>query len=29
MTGITINDEVCALADQVTKVETMLYKIWD
>ncbi len=29
MTGITINDEVCALADQVTKVETMLFKIWD
>ncbi|MDE6319348.1 MAG: cob(I)yrinic acid a,c-diamide adenosyltransferase [Lachnospiraceae bacterium] len=29
MTGITLNDEVCALADQVTKVETMLFKIWD
>lgn len=29
MTGITLNDEVCALADRVTKVETMLFKIWD
>ena len=29
MTGITLNDKVCALADQVTKVETMHFKIWD
>ena len=29
MTGITLNDRVCALADQVTKVETMHFKIWD
>lgn len=29
MTGITLNDEVCALADQVTKVETLHFKIWD
>ncbi len=29
MTGIALNDKVCALADQVTKVETMHFKIWD
>ena len=29
MTGITINDEVCALADNVTRVETMHFKIWE
>lgn len=28
MTGITLNDEVCMLADEVTKVETMQFKIW-
>lgn len=28
MTGIALNDEVCALADNVTKVETMYFKIW-
>lgn len=28
MTGITLNDEVCVLADEVTKVETMQFKIW-
>lgn len=29
MTGITLNDEVCVLADEVTKVETMQFKIWE
>ena len=29
MTGIALNDEVCALADNVTKVETMYFKIWE
>ena len=28
MTGITLNDDVCVLADEVTKVETMRFKIW-
>ena len=28
MTGISLNDEVCMLADEVTKVETMQFKIW-
>lgn len=28
MTGISLNDEVCVLADEVTKVETMRFKIW-
>ena len=29
MTGISLNDEVCVLADEVTKVETMQFKIWE
>ena len=29
MTGITLNDDVCVLADEVTKVETMQFKIWE
>ena len=29
MTGITLNDEVCFLADEVTKVEKMRFKIWE
>ena len=29
MTGITLNDEVCILADEVTKVEKMRFKIWE
>ena len=29
MTGITLNDEVCMLADEVTKVETMRFKKWN
>ena len=29
MTGITLNDDVCILADEVTKVETMRFKIWE
>ncbi|MDE6739639.1 MAG: cob(I)yrinic acid a,c-diamide adenosyltransferase, partial [Lachnospiraceae bacterium] len=29
MTGITLNDEVCMLADEVTKVETMRFKKWE
>ena len=29
MTGITLNDAVCVLADEVTKVETMQFKIWE
>lgn len=29
MTGITLNDEVCTLADNVTRVETMHFKIWE
>ena len=29
MTGISMNDEVCFLADEVTKVETMQFKIWE
>ena len=29
MTGITLRDDVCALADQVTRVETMHFKIYE
>lgn len=29
MTGIALNDEVCILADEVTRVETMQFKIWE
>ncbi len=29
MTGISMNDDVCVLADEVTKVETMRFKIWE
>ena len=29
MTGITLNDEVCMLADEVTRVESMRFKKWD
>ncbi len=29
MTGISMNDQVCFLADEVTKVETMQFKIWE
>lgn len=29
MTGITLDDDMYVLADEVTKVETMQYKIWE
>lgn len=29
MTGITLNDEVCMLVDEVTRVETMQFKKWE
>ena len=29
MTGITLDDEMYVLADEVTKVETMQFKIWE
>lgn len=28
MTGISLNDEVCMLADEVTKMETVKFKVW-
>lgn len=28
MTGITLNDEVCILADEVTRMETVKFKVW-
>lgn len=29
MTGTSMNDQVCALVDEVTKVETMCFKVWE
>lgn len=29
MTGISLDDQVCALADEVVRVENMKFKIWD
>ena len=28
ITGITLNDDVCALADEVTRMETVKFKVW-
>lgn len=28
MTGISLNDEICMLADEVSKIETMKFKCW-
>lgn len=28
MTGISLNDEVCMLADEVSRIETMKFKCW-
>ena len=29
MTGITLDDEVCVLADEVSKIQTLNFKKWD
>ncbi len=29
LTGITLNDEICVLADQVSKIETVKFKVWE
>ena len=28
MTGISLNDEICMLADEVSKIETLKFKCW-
>ncbi|WP_342759555.1 cob(I)yrinic acid a,c-diamide adenosyltransferase [Kineothrix sedimenti] len=28
ITGITLNDDVCALADEVTRMDTVKFKVW-
>lgn len=28
MTGINLNDEICILADEVSKIETVKFKVW-
>ncbi len=29
LTGITLNDEICMLADEVSKIETVKFKVWE
>lgn len=29
LTGTTLNDEICILADEVSKIETVKFKVWD
>lgn len=29
LTGITMNDEICFLADEVSKIETMKFRTWE
>lgn len=29
LTGIKLNDEICVLADEVSRIETVKFKVWD
>lgn len=29
LTGITLTDEICVLADEVSKIETVKFRVWD
>lgn len=29
LTGITLNDEICILADEVSKIETVKFRVWE
>lgn len=29
LTGIALNDEICVLADQVSQIETLKFKVWE
>lgn len=29
LTGITLKDEICALADEISKIETMKFRVWE
>ena len=29
LTGIKLNDEICVLADEVSKIETVKFKVWE
>ncbi|MCM1026563.1 MAG: cob(I)yrinic acid a,c-diamide adenosyltransferase [Roseburia sp.] len=29
LTGIQLNDEICVLADEVSKIETVKFKVWE
>lgn len=29
LTGITLNDEICVLADEVSRIETLKFRVWE
>ena len=29
LTGIKLNDEICVLADEVSRIETVKFKVWE
>lgn len=29
LTGISLNDDICVLADEVSKIETLKFKVWE
>lgn len=29
LTGIALNDEICVLADEISKIETLKFKVWE
>ena len=29
LTGITLSDEICLLADEISKIETVKFRVWD
>ena len=29
LTGITLSDDICLLADEISKIETVKFKVWD
>ena len=29
LTGIKLSDEICVLADEVSKIETVKFKVWE
>lgn len=29
LTGISLNDDICIMADEVSKIETVKFKVWE